>query len=250
MDKQAQQMLLKLQKTESMYSLLSLCTRMPYVECDKETFDDKVFVFFDEADAKEMAKQLMEEKRPVQSVRLGNQAFLAFFAGLIPMGVNCVVMKEKEGEPVSMQLNEVIRIPDKAKISDGKILIENPELHLTALYYMQEVKSDPQAQETEAVKELYEEMLSHFRRGRYIVPVKEGGKGIPMMKHKNGEFYHPLFTDAQEFQKFCVLHKEEKFQTIIVEGENLHKILANEAKGMTLNPMGVNVILQIMKKTE
>ena len=106
----------------------------------------------------------------------------------------------------------------------------------------------PGQQDREDLKELYEEMLSHFQKGKYIIAAREEDSGIPLLKQPNGDLFHPVFTDIQEFQKFCVLNKNEKFKTGIIEAKNIIHILAPNAKGIAINPMGVNVMLQMMKK--
>ena len=40
----------KLRESDAIYVLMSDCTRMPFVVCDPETYDDEVFVFFSEED--------------------------------------------------------------------------------------------------------------------------------------------------------------------------------------------------------
>ena len=109
---------------------------------------------------------------------------------------------------------------------------------------MQAVRRDPNAAKEEAVKELQEEMLADFQKGRYIVPV-EPQKGLPVMKQKDGTIFQPVFTDAAEFAKF---NREKRFQAAVVEFAKLGEILAPEAKGVMVNPMGVNVPLQIARK--
>ena len=49
MDKQQekQKLLGRLRTAGELYVILSVCTREPYVVCDQETFDDKVFLFVD-----------------------------------------------------------------------------------------------------------------------------------------------------------------------------------------------------------
>ena len=41
----------KLRESDAIYVLMSDCTRMPFVVCDPETYDDEVFIFFSEEDA-------------------------------------------------------------------------------------------------------------------------------------------------------------------------------------------------------
>ena len=42
----------QLRMTEALYVLMSDFTRMPFVECSEENYDDEVFVYFQEEDAK------------------------------------------------------------------------------------------------------------------------------------------------------------------------------------------------------
>ena len=65
-----------------------------------------------------------------------------------------------------VQLDELIRRPDGDHLPEGQIRIENPELHLTALYFAQEFRKKREGGITEELKELNEEMLAHFRRGK------------------------------------------------------------------------------------
>ncbi|MFR5732503.1 MAG: hypothetical protein ACLUD2_11735 [Clostridium sp.] len=50
--------------------LISGFTKEPYVECDKETYDDKVFVYMEEEAAKAKAEALKEEKIPVGAAKI------------------------------------------------------------------------------------------------------------------------------------------------------------------------------------
>ena len=38
----------KLRNSEAVYVIMSNCTRMPYVVCDSETYDDEVLVYYTE----------------------------------------------------------------------------------------------------------------------------------------------------------------------------------------------------------
>jgi len=248
MTESVKQAVLKLQKAEFVYVIASLCTRMPYVECDSETYDDQILLYFEEEDAKREAKKLIGKKIPVKLVKMGNPAILPFLVNLFPMGVNCVVINCGAGECVAAQLSEIVRRPQDTNLPEGKIRVENPELHLTAIYFTQELKRMPEPQDREELQELHEEMISHFQKGKYLIAAKEEDNGIPLLRQTNGDLFHPLFTDVQEFQKFCAINKNEKFKPGIIEAKNIVKILAPNAKGVALNPMGVNVQLQMKRK--
>ena len=42
----------RLRTAPELFSLMSVCTKEPYVVCDGETYDDEVFLFFDVEEAK------------------------------------------------------------------------------------------------------------------------------------------------------------------------------------------------------
>ena len=86
--------------------------------------------------------------------------------------------------------------------------------------------------------------MAHFSRGRYIVAF-EADKGIPLLKDKKDDTYQPVFTDIMEFQKF---NRENRFRTAVIPAEKIPDLLAPETKGVTINPMTVNLQLQIRKK--
>ena len=52
------ELLMRLGHDADIFALISLCTREPYVVCDEETFDDEVFLFLDEEEAKKEAARL------------------------------------------------------------------------------------------------------------------------------------------------------------------------------------------------
>lgn len=237
----------KLRNSEAVYVIMSGCTRMPYVVCDEETFDDEIFLFFNEEDAKKEMKRLLEEKNPVQVMKVEKQSFLVFYLTLFPMGVNCMVVSKGTDEQTSVQVDDLIRRPSEEEVPEGKARIENPQFHLTALYFMQGMRKQPSEEEKEGLKALYEEMMVHFREGSYIVAVKEG-KEVPILKQKDGQVFQPVFTDYPEFQKFQNFNKTDKFRAAIVEASKIPEILTKEAAGVTVNPFGMNLQLQMQKK--
>ena len=85
-----------IQRAAEIYTIVSVCTKMPYVFCDPETFDDEVFVFFKLDDAQAAAKSLAEAKEPVSLVKVENKQLLHFFSNLYTMGVNCVVVDQNK----------------------------------------------------------------------------------------------------------------------------------------------------------
>lgn len=238
------EVLRSIQKAEEIYTIASLCTKMIYVECDQDTFDDEVFVFLNLEDAQNGAKALAEKKEPVSLVKVANSQLLPFFSNLYTVGVNCVVVDRGTDREQRFQLGEIVHRPDEKDIPDGKIRVENPELVLTAAYLMQKTQRLRQGEGEQEVKDLQEEVMAHFFKGKYIVAF-EADKGIPLLKDKKGDSYQPVFTDIMEFQKF---NRENKFRTAVIPAEKIPDLLSPETKGVTINPITINLQLQMNKK--
>ena len=134
----------------------------------------------------------------------------------------------------------------------------NPQLQLTALYFLQELRR-PIERDLEAKKRLRsleEEMAANLMRSRFIVTMdltenggdlKPGAKNqkvkIPYVKNKNGDIYQPCYTDFGEFQKFNAKNKDAKMRLSAVSYDDLPKYLVGQAKGFVFNPAGFNLIL-------
>ena len=74
------------------------------------------------------------------------------------------------------------------------------------------------------------------------MPLPEEGNGIPLVKLKSGDIFQPIFTDVIEFQRF---NREKKFRPVVVDALKLAQVLPEEAKGIVLNPLGVNMPSQL-----
>ena len=89
-----------------------------------------------------------------------------------------------------------------------------------------------------------ESLLAHYSKASFIIAVQED-KQIPILKQKNGDIYQPIFTDLLELQKFS---KGQKMRTAVIPASKIPDILVSAAKGVVINPLGVNVQLQVAKK--
>lgn len=241
LDKQS--VLKKLRESEALFVLLSACTKEPYVNCDQETFDDEIWMYTDLEEAKSAAKQLLEQKIPVGVVRVEKSNLLLFYTSLYTMGVNAILVHEKEAQ-CRIQLTDFVKRKDPSEQPEGKTWVENPELHLTSLYYMQELRRHQKPEMTPRLLELQEEIGADFSKGRYIAALSQEEKGIPLVKLKNDETFQPLFTDILEFQRF---NRSKKFRPVMVEAAKVAQILPAEAKGIVLNPLGVNLVLNVKR---
>ena len=111
----------ELKDSQEMFVYLSPCTKMPFVYCDPETFDDEVLLFRTEELAKNTAKEFLEKKIPLQLAKLDNKQFLIFYSSLYAMGVNELSLDMGGEKPAKVALNELVRRPDASQLPEGKI---------------------------------------------------------------------------------------------------------------------------------
>ena len=113
--------------------------------------------------------------------------------------------------------------PDMEAMRNDKLPRLNPELQLTAIYFLQELRR-PVERDLAARKRLRtleEEMAANLMRSRFIIvlDVEEDTKGgktdgknrkakVPYVKTKNGDVFQPCYTDFGEFQKFNARNKK------------------------------------------
>ncbi len=239
-----QETLSALRNPGELYVVMSGATRLPFVFCDGETYDDEVFLYYRAEDAQEKAKALQDQKYAAGVAKLEDEQLLAFYTSLYTMGVNCLAVNYGTDTQISLQLSELVVRKNPSELPEGKKPVENPELHLTAIYFMQEMRRQAQPQLTEELKELQEEMLAHYSKGTFVAAVREDGQ-VPVLKQKDGTVYQPIFTDMLELQKFI---GGQKMKTAIIPAAKIPEVMVAEAKGVVINPLGVNVQLQVSKK--
>lgn len=239
-----QETLAALRNPGELYVVMSGATRMPFVLCDDETYDDEIFVYYRAEDAQQKAGELREKKYAAAVAKLEDKQLLAFYTSLYTMGVNCLAVNNGTDTQINIQLSDLVIRRKPEEMPEGKQPVENPALHLTAIYFMQEMRRQGQPQPEEELKELQEELLAHYGKGTYVVAVTEEGQ-LPVLKQKDGAVYQPLFTDLLEFQKFS---RGQKMKTAVVPAAKIPEIMSAEAKGIVINPFGVNVQLQVARR--
>ena len=227
-----QETLAALRNPGELYVIMSAATKMPFVKCDEETFDDEIFLYYQMEDAKDKARKLLDEK------------YVSAVTSLYIMGVNALAVNSGTDMEITVQLSDLVTRNIPKELPEGKQIVENPALHLTAAYFMQELRKQEQPQMTEELRELQEELLAHYGKGTFLIPVEENGQ-IPILKQKDGSLYQPVFTDVLEFQKFT---KGRPVRSAVVPGEKIAELLMEDVKGVVLNPLGVNVQLQVARR--
>ena len=249
-------MIRRFQKMERVFMLLSPYTRLPYVECDEATFDDQVYFFAEEEQARAAVESFARNEITVQVGAVPNDKIDGLLTNLYAMGVNRVVIQDV-GAPVYLELEQLKDAPDLEAMKNDKVPRANPACQLTGLYFSQELrrKIKRNAKQKKELVALEEEWAVNLMRSRLIVslditdnngPLVKDKKGqkvkVPVIRNKKGDVYQPCFTDLWEFQKFNN-GKSARFQLIPVNFADLPKHLIGESIGFVVNPAGYNLTL-------
>lgn len=245
-----------LQKMEEIYAVYSGATRMPYLVCDEESFNDQALLFEDPEQVKEFAKAYTEKNIPLMGVLVKKEQFPAFYMNLFSIGVNTVVFHGKK-ETHELELDHIVKIPDLEKLPEAQRPLMNVQLELSILYFLQELRRPNQKPDKELLAELEEEMAVNLLKSQYIlvmellVPENEVTEEtendkiqLSYIKDKDGNIFQPIFSDHNEFVKFYQGKEiSPNRRTILVPFRELSKYLLTESKGFSLNAAGVNLIL-------
>ena len=234
---------------EEIFVVFSLATKMPYVSCHKDTFDDYIMVYLvaDEASAK--IKELVEEKIPCSGVKIAKKSILAFLSELRATGVNAILFRKGE-EEYFVQLTEILKFPDESDKANKPI--ENAELHLSMIYMMQEVRKDIPKEEKKNLAELEEETSANISKARFLLPVQETegevngedkgiNRAVMLLKNDKEQVFIPLFTDIPEIRKFT---KGKEVKMITADFKGVIKLLSNGTpEGVVINPGSSSVMV-------
>ena len=224
-----------------LYVIMSGATKLPFVVCNPETFDDEILLYHREEDAKNKAKELTEAHYLAGVSKLVDDQLLAFYTSLYLMGVNGLSVNVGTDQEKRVQLKDLVVRQNMKEAGEGKMIVENPEMHLTAIYLMQELRHQTGGQETDQITELQEELLAHYQKGTFLISVQEDGQ-IPVLKQKDGSMYQPIFTDILEFRRFA---GDKKLKMLAIPSAKIPEALIPDARGVVINPLGVNVQLTV-----
>ncbi|MCI6043827.1 SseB family protein [bacterium] len=239
----------KLQNLEEMYVVYSAVTRMPFATCDEETFNDQVWIFTDQDKVQEFAKSYTEKKMPLIGVKVKKTEAPMFYMNLFAMGINEIVFQDGDMRH-NLELTKVVRIPDYEKLPENQRPILNPQLMLSSIYFLQELRKPGVQPDKEALKELEEEMSVNLVKSKYLMPVdvqknEKGQENIRLLyvQNKQGERFQPIFSDTGELMKHYK-NKEQKHRLIQIAFEQLPAHMIKDVQGYVLNPEGINLILK------
>ena len=216
----------ELQTREEIFVAYSQATKLPYVKCDEETFNDQAWIFSTEEGIKEFGKKMLEEKVLLMGMKFTKKDYPRLYGTFYAIGVNTVVWVDGEDKIE-------IDLPDIAKQADMSI------------YFMQELRRPVEKDQHGNLRELEEELIVNLKKSEYLVAMNvdpEDPKkiNIPYLKNKKEEILQPVFTDVMELEKFT---KGQKLRIAKVPFAKLPELLIDKAMAYAVNPLGFNLVL-------
>ncbi len=243
----------KLQTCKQLYVPFSMATRLPFVICDPESFNDQAHLFVDKEQVVAFVKPYLEEKYVISGMEIAVAQRLSFLINLISIGVNTIVFHDQDGTCAELELTEVIQLKENKNLPENQRPLINPQLQLSAIYFMQAIRRPDVDLEDPKIKELEEEASANAVRAQYLMPVevleeegedgKKKAKGIkfPYLQNKENNMVQPIFTDGTELKKFV---REQKMQILKVAFADLVKYTTKDSYGFAINPLGINMLIR------
>ena len=235
----------ELQARETVFVAYSQATKLPYVTCGEETYNDQVWFFAEEETLKEYGKKKLEDKILLMGMRYEKKDFPRMYGLLFSIGVNSVIWNNGADE-IEIDLEKIVRKPDLSQMEPAKRPLINPTLQLSGIYFMQELRRPIKKEErTVNLREMEEELIVNLKKSEFLVamatdPEDPTKVNIPYLKNKQGDILQPAFTDVMEFDKFA---RGKKLRAAKVPFAKLPGLIINQAKAFVINPMGFNLIL-------
>ena len=235
----------ELQTRETIFVAYSQATKLPYVICDEESFNDQVWVFATEEEIKAFGQKKLQDKILLMGMKYENKDFPRFYGTLYAIGVNSVVWVDGENQ-IEVDLAKIARQADFSKLEPSKQPLFNSTLQLSGISFMQELRRPIKKEErTVNLREMEEELIVNLKKSEFLVamatdPEDPNKVNIPYLKNKDGDILQPAFTDVMEFDKFA---RGKKLRAAKVPFAKLPGLIIKQAKGFVINPMGFNLIL-------
>lgn len=241
----------QIKNKEELYAAFCMNTKMPFIICDPDTYNDQVWIFDSEDGLKKFVAEYAEKKYIIRGAKMNQKQFLGFFSSLYTLDVNELVFVSGDSE-TRIALSDVVMPPDFSKIPPLQRPIQNPSLQLSGLYFMQEATRQI-PNEQKKLKDLNEEFSANLAAARYIIAVipKEGEGSlaeklqkhefnVPVLNLKNGKKFVPCFSDQFEYDKF---RRQQKLLELAVPLPGLLQYSGKDTDGFMLNPMGMSMVL-------
>lgn len=234
----------ELQNREMVFVAFSQATKLPFVKCDEETFNDQAWIFSTEEGIKEFGKKLLDDKIILMGMRFNKKDYPRLYGIFYAIGVNTVMWVDGEDQ-VEVDLPDIAKQADMSKIEPEKRPLLNPTLQLSGIYFMQEARRPVEQDQHGNLRELEEEFLVNLRKSEYLMtmdvdPEDPKKISIPYLKNKKEEILQPVFTDVMELDKFL---KGKKLRVVKVPFSKLPDLMIENANAYVINPMGFNLVL-------
>lgn len=234
----------ELQNRDVVFVAYSQATKLPYVTCDEESFNDQAWVFSTEEGIKEFGKKKLEDKILLMGMKYEKKDFPKLYGTLYAIGVNTVIWADGE-DRTEVDLTDIAKQADLSKLEPAKRPLFNSTLQLSGIYFMQELRRPVKKEERKNMRELEEELIANLLKSDFLIAMDKDPEdphkvNIPFLKNKEGDVLQPAFSDIMEFEKFA---KGKKLRAARVPFAKLPDVLIPQAKAMVVNPMGINLIL-------
>lgn len=241
----------ELQTRDAVYVAYAQATKLPYVKCDEETYNDQAWLFSTEEGIKAFGKKMIENKILLMGMKYEKKDYPRLYGTFYAIGVNTVVWVDGE-EQIEIDLPDIAKQTDMSQIEPAKRPLLNPTLELSGIYFMQELRRPVEKDQHGNLRELEEELIVNLRKSEYLIPMNvdpEDPKkiNIPYLKNKKDEILQPVFTDVMELEKFT---KGQKMRIAKVPFAKLPELMIEKAIAYAVNPLGFNLVLnkdQILK---
>lgn len=240
-----QEFIKKLPTIDNYYVIFCDFTKMPYAECDEQTFDDKAFIFLKEGMAKKFIEEYKEDGMILSVKTVTRAEILGFLTSLPLLGINMASFRGNETH--NIQLDNIVKRQYK---KDAPKPVENPSLQLSMIYFMQAVRIAETEEENAIARQFEEEMMVNIARGHFLVPSREieetdeeGNKKVAFLqvKNNNGDVFIPLFTDINEYFKFNSQDGTMKF--LVLDFNKIYNTKVPQLAGFIINPGTISVLL-------
>ena len=218
----------EIQGRENIFVAYSQTTKLPYVTCGEETFNDQAWFFTEEEAIKEFGKKKVEEKILLMGMRYEKKDFPRLYGLLFAIGVNTVMWNDGD-EQMEIDLEKIVRKPDLSNVEPQKRPLINPTLQLSGIYFIQELRRPVPKEEHKNLRALEEEVIVNLRKSEFLIAMQ-----------KKGKILQPVFSDVLEFEKFA---KGKRLRIAKVPFDKLPNVLIEQAEALVVNPMGFNLVL-------
>ena len=109
----------ELRNRDEVFVAYSQATKLPYVTCDEETFNDQARIFATEEEIKEYGKKLLEDKVLLMGMKYEKKDFPRLYGTLYAIGVNSVIWTDGE-EQIEVEIGRIASQRDMSKIEPSK----------------------------------------------------------------------------------------------------------------------------------